>query len=112
MGMYYGICCIGYNDFRSSPLLEGIHDLEFSKWLDSYASLLCPEGIGKVFHLSAETVDNISMISPGIMMEALSNPANTSSWSIATIGFTIGTVSLFAIAGFTFSRQDEYNYGE
>ena len=74
--------------------------------------VLITEGIGKVFHLSAETVDNISMISPGIMMEALSNPANTSSWSIATIGFTIGTVSLFAIAGFTFSRQDEYNYGE
>lgn len=74
--------------------------------------ILIPEGIGKVLNLSQQTVDNISMISPGIMMEALSNPNNASSWTTAVIGFTIGIVVLFGIAYVAFQNQDEYNYGE
>lgn len=74
--------------------------------------VLIPEGIGSAFNLSQQTVEKISMISPGIMMEALSNPNNTSSWTTAVIGFTIGIVVLFGIAYMAFKNQDEYNYGE
>jgi ABC-type transport system involved in multi-copper enzyme maturation permease subunit len=74
--------------------------------------VLIPEGIGKVLNLSTQTVEKISMISPGIMMEALSNPNNTSSWTTAVVGFTIGIVVLFGIAYIAFKNQDEYNYGE
>lgn len=74
--------------------------------------VLIPEGIGKAFNLSQQTVEKISMISPGIMMEALSNPNNTASWTTAVFGFTIGIVVLFGIAFVAFKNQDEYNYGE
>ena len=73
---------------------------------------LIPEGIGKILSLSPQTVEKISMVSPGIMMEALSNPNNTSSWTTAVVGFTIGIVALFGIAYMAFQNQDEYNYGE
>lgn len=74
--------------------------------------ILIPEGIGKVLNLSQQTVDRISLISPGIMMEALSNTNNTSSWTTAVVGFTIGIIVLFGIAYLAFNNQDEYNYGE
>lgn len=74
--------------------------------------VLIPEGIGKALNLSQQTVEKISMISPGIMMEALSNPSNTADWTTAAFGFTIGIVVLFGIAFVAFKNQDEYNYGE
>lgn len=74
--------------------------------------VLIPEAIGKVFHLSTKTIENISMFSPGIMMEALSNPADKKAWIVAAAGFTIGVILLYMAAGFTFLHQDEYNYGE
>lgn len=74
--------------------------------------VLIPEGIGSAFNLSQQTVEKMSMISPGIMMEALSNPNNTSSWTTAAIGFTIGMIVLFGMAYKAFKNQDEYNYGE
>lgn len=73
--------------------------------------VMIPEGIGKALGLSSEVVNYISMISPGILMEALANPENTSSWTIAAIGFTITIVLLLSISYFIFTRQDEYNYG-
>ena len=74
--------------------------------------VLIPESIGSALNLSQQTVEKISMISPGIMMEALSNPNDTSSWTTAVIGFTIGIVVLFGIAYMAFKNQDEYNYSE
>lgn len=46
------------------------------------------------------------------MIGALSNPNNTSSWTTALVGFTIGIVVLFGIAYMAFKKQDEYDYGE
>lgn len=73
--------------------------------------ILIPEGIGNALHLSQNVVDAISLISPGIMMEALSNLANTSSWMVAAVGFTISVILLWSISYCTFTNQDEYNYG-
>lgn len=69
-------------------------------------------GIGNTLNLSEKVIDNISLISPGIMMETLSKPQNTESWMIAIIGFTIAIMLMMTIAYFTFKSQDEYNYGE
>ncbi|AFA49939.1 ABC transporter permease [Acetobacterium woodii] len=70
------------------------------------------EGIGNALKLSKKVIDEISLISPGIMMETLSKPENTESWMIASMGFTIAVVVMITIAYFTFENQDEYNYGD
>jgi ABC-type transport system involved in multi-copper enzyme maturation permease subunit len=70
------------------------------------------EGIGKGFGWTKEFVNNISMIAPGVMMQALSGAAGTSEFVTAAIIFSISTILFFAIAYLTFTKQDEYNYGE
>lgn len=69
-------------------------------------------GIGNALNLSEEVIYNISLISPGIMMETLSKPQNIESWMIAITGFTIAVILIMTIAYFTFKSQDEHNYGE
>jgi ABC-type transport system involved in multi-copper enzyme maturation permease subunit len=70
------------------------------------------EGIGKGFGWTNELVNNISMIAPGVMMQALSEASGTSKFATAATIFSISTILFFAIAYLTFVKQDEYNYGE
>lgn len=69
-------------------------------------------GIGNALNLSEEGIYNISLISPGIMMETLSKPQNNESWMIAITVFTFAVILIMTIAYFAFKSQDEYNYGE
>jgi ABC-type transport system involved in multi-copper enzyme maturation permease subunit len=70
------------------------------------------EGIGKIFGWTAEMINNISLIAPGVMMQALSEVSDTSKFALAAAVFTISILVFFAFAYLTFLKQDEYNYGE
>lgn len=70
------------------------------------------EGTGKIFGWTAEMVANVSMIAPGVMMQALSEVSDTSRFSLSVIIFGISILVFFAFAYLTFVKQDEYNYGE
>lgn len=70
------------------------------------------EGLGSVFQWPEEVINSISMIAPGIMMNALADLSNMSNLLTAAIGFSVGILVLFIVAYLAFCRQDEYNYGE
>lgn len=70
------------------------------------------EGIGKGFGWTNKLVNNISMIAPGVMMQALSGTSGTYKFATAATIFLIDTIFCFVIAYLTFVKQDEYNYGE
>lgn len=70
------------------------------------------EGAGKIFGWTTKTAHNISMIAPGVMMQALSDESDSSDFLIAAVIFGISILFFFTCAYMTFIRQDEYNYGE
>ncbi len=74
--------------------------------------VMLAEGAGKIFGWTAHTVDNISMIAPGVMMQALSEISDTSEFWVAAVIFGVNIMLFFTVAYVTFTRQDEYNYGE
>lgn len=74
--------------------------------------LLIVDGVGSILHLSERIVEQISLICPGIMMEALGNSSEESSSVIALIEFMCSVILMLVIAYTVFRRQDEYNYGE
>ena len=69
------------------------------------------EGIAQVFHLSKGFVDTTSMISPAMILNALSGAAGGD--IMAGIGFLAVYCALTVILSVrVFCRQDELNYGE
>lgn len=70
------------------------------------------EGLGQALNWSKETVNNLSLLSPGIMMQALSDVKNTAYFGTAAAVFSISIVLFFGVAFLVFKRQDEFNYGE
>lgn len=70
------------------------------------------EGLGKLFGWSVEMVENISLVAPGVMMQALSEVSDTSKFGLAAIIFGVSILIFTGFAYFTFIKQDEYNYGE
>lgn len=70
------------------------------------------EGLGSAFHWSDSVKDSVSMIAPGVLMNALSDFENTTNLFNAAIGFSAGILILFTISYLAFCYQDEYNYGE
>lgn len=70
------------------------------------------EGIGKVFGWTTQMVENISLIAPGVMMQALSEVSDTSKFMLATVIFGSSILVFSIFAYLTFIKQDEYNYGE
>lgn len=74
--------------------------------------VMLAEGVGKVFGWTTEMVENVSLIAPGVMMQALSEVSDTSKFSLASVIFGISILVYFVFAYLTFTRQDEYNYGE
>lgn len=70
------------------------------------------EGIGKGFGWTDELVNNISMIAPGVMMQALSQVSDISKLALAVTIFSMSIILFFIFAYLTFTKQDEYNYGE
>lgn len=74
-----------------------------------YVMLL--EGIGGLAHLADRTIDALSLISPGVLMNALADPTDSARFLQALIGFTLGSLGALFVAFTTFIRQDELNYG-
>lgn len=70
------------------------------------------EGIGKVFGWTTQMVENLSLIAPGVMMQALSEVSDTSKFLLATVIFGSSILVFLIFAYLTFIKQDEYNYGE
>lgn len=70
------------------------------------------EGIGKIFGWTTQMIENVSLIAPGVMMQALSEVSDTSKFWLATAIFGISILTFLVFAYWTFIRQDEYNYGE
>ena len=70
------------------------------------------EGIGKVFGWTTQMIENFSLIAPGVMMQALSEVSDGSRFQQATAIFCTSILLFLIIAYLTFTRQDEYNYGE
>ena len=70
------------------------------------------ESVGKVFGWTEKIISNVSLIAPGVMMQALSEVSDTSKFLLSAVIFTISIIVFFVFAYLTFVRQDEYNYGE
>ena len=70
------------------------------------------EGAGKIFGWTGEMVNNVSLIAPGVMMQALSEVSDTSRFALAAIIFTISILIFLLVAYVVFTKQDELNYGE
>ena len=74
--------------------------------------LLIVDGLGNVFHWSKATIETISLIAPGVMMESLAHYAGTIEYLKMTLVFLASITLLVAFAYFTFCKQDELNYSE
>ncbi|HKM34247.1 MAG TPA: ABC transporter permease subunit [Lachnospiraceae bacterium] len=70
------------------------------------------EGIGQIAGWSTETINKMSLIAPGVMMQALSDVSDKSYFGIATIVFSVSILFFWSLAYLVFRRQDELNYGE
>lgn len=70
------------------------------------------EGIGQVAGWPAETVNRLSLVAPGVMMQALSDRANTASFGAAAMIFSGSILAFLGLGYAVFSKQDELNYGE
>ncbi|MEA5067064.1 MAG: ABC transporter permease [Eubacteriales bacterium] len=74
-----------------------------------YVMLL--EAIGGLVHLADRTIDALSLLSPGVLMNALADPSDAARFRQALIGFAAGSLGALLIAFRSFLRQDELNYG-
>ncbi len=68
------------------------------------------EGAGKAFGWSENTVDYVSLIAPGVMMQALSVVSDGTKFITAMTVFLVSIILFFGLAYFAFVHQDEYNY--
>jgi hypothetical protein len=74
-----------------------------------YVMLL--EGVGGFLHLTDRTINALSLLSPGVLMNALADPSDATRFLEALIGFSAGSLGALLIAFQAFLRQDEHNYG-
>ena len=74
--------------------------------------ILIVDGLGAVFHWTQATKDAVSMVAPGVMMDALSHNSGTAEYYKMAVIFTLSIILLIAVAYCVFRKQDELNYGE
>lgn len=74
--------------------------------------MLIVDGLGAAFQWTQATKDTVSMIAPGVMMEALAHNTGTAEYYKMAAVFTVSIIVLIALAYIVFRRQDELNYGE
>lgn len=74
--------------------------------------ILIIDGIGAIFQWAQETKDAVSMVSPGVMMDALAHYSRTSEYLKMAIIFSFSIILMIALAFMVFYKQDELNYGE
>ncbi len=70
------------------------------------------EGLAKTIGFSQEAIEKISMISPALIMNALSGYAQKSEITLGLLLFIIYSVLMILLCIVVFSKQDELNYGE
>jgi ABC-type transport system involved in multi-copper enzyme maturation permease subunit len=70
------------------------------------------EGLGSAFHWTRGFMDAAGMISPGVLMNALSDFSDAGRLAQAAAGFSVGIIALLILSFLVFRRQDELNYGE
>ncbi len=74
--------------------------------------MIIVEGLGAAFRWTQSTMDAVSLISPGVIMNALSDFTDTARLTKAAAVFLAGIIALLVLSFFLFRRQDEQNYGE
>ncbi len=74
--------------------------------------VLMVEGIGKSIGFGEKAVELLGMISPALIMNALSGYAEQSQIALAVLLLIIYTLAMVSLSMLVFSRQDELNYGE
>jgi len=74
--------------------------------------MLLIEGLGTILRWSQTTKDWISLISPGVLMSALSDFTNTEIFLTSIAGFSLFVFLSFILGYVIFINQDEWNYGE
>ncbi len=70
------------------------------------------EGVGNAFGWTADVIRDVSLIAPGVMVQALSETSESSRFALAAKVFAVSVLVFFALGYVTFLRQDEWNYGE
>lgn len=74
--------------------------------------LLVVEGFAKSIGLGEKAAEMLSMMSPALIMNALSGYAKRSQIALAILLFTIYMLTMISLSMLVFSEQDELNYGE
>lgn len=74
--------------------------------------MIIVEGLGAAFHWTQGAMDTVSLLSPGVLMDALSEFSDAARLITAAAGFSVGIIVLMFLSFFVFRRQDELNYGE
>ena len=74
--------------------------------------MMIVEGLGSAFHWTQGFIEAASLLSPGVLMNALSDFSDAAKHSQAAAGFSAGIILLLFLSFFVFRRQDELNYGE
>jgi len=74
--------------------------------------MIIVDGIGSMLKWTQTTKNTVSMISPGISMEALSDFSNITRLTNASVIFSVCIIICLSIAFRVFRKQDELNYGE
>lgn len=74
--------------------------------------MIIVDGMGNLFKWTQATKSLVSMISPGILIEALSDYSDIAKSAAAAAGSLICIFICYTAAYLVFCRQDELNYGE
>ena len=74
--------------------------------------LLVVEGLAKSIGLGQKAVEMLGLLSPALIMNALSGYAEQSQIILAVLFFIIYTLMMISLSMLLFSKQDELNYGE
>lgn len=74
--------------------------------------LLVVEGLAKPIGLGEKAIEMLSMISPALIMNALSGYAEQSQIILAVLLFIVYALTMTLLSMLVFSKQDELNYGE
>ncbi|MDF2672213.1 MAG: hypothetical protein K0R09_478 [Clostridiales bacterium] len=74
--------------------------------------LLVAEGIGNALGFEEKSIDMLSMLSPALIMNALSGYAEKSEIFLGVLLLIVYLVVMISLSIIVFTKQDELNYGE
>ncbi len=74
--------------------------------------MIIVDGLGSVFKWTEGIKNSIAMISPGVLMNALSDFTDATRLAQAAAGFSACIIALTLLSFLVFRKQDELNYGE